>query len=113
MRLVDGGSRCAGRVEIKYQEEWRRLYSTNGYTWSMKTAAVVCRQLDCGSAVSTRGYRGDEDRRVWWFDSPCAGTESALRECGDVTGGDNSSSVIEVICSGNTHNVVIFTWGSW
>ena len=112
MRLVDGGSRCAGRVEIKYQEEWGQLSS--GYS-SMKYAAVVCRQLDCGSAVSTRGYRGDEDRPVWWFYSHgCAGTESALRECGYVRGGGRISSfVIEVICSGNTHNVVIFTWGSW
>ena len=79
----------------------------------MKHAAVVCRQLDCGSAVSTRGYDGDEDRPVWMYISRCAGTESALRECGDVERGFSSSSVIEVICSGNTHNVVIFTWGSW
>ena len=108
---MDGGSRCAGRVEIKDLEEWRQLSSE--FDWIMKHAAVVCRQLDCGSAVSTRRYDGDEDRRVWMFDSPCAGTESALRECGEVWGGDNSSSVTEVICSGNTHNVVTFTWGSW
>ena len=112
MRLVDGGSRCAGRVEIKDQEEWRQLIS--GFIWSMKTVAVVCRELDCGSAVSTRRYDGDEDRRVWWFYSRCAGTESALRECRHVRGrGRSSSSVIEVICSGNTHNVVTFIWGSW
>ena len=112
MRLVDGGSRCAGRVEIKHQEEWRRLDTWS--FWSMRDAAVVCRELDCGSAVSTRRYDGDEDRRVWWFDSRCAGTESALRECGGVMDrGRNTSYVIEVICSGNTHNVVTFTWGSW
>ena len=111
MRLVGGGSRCAGRVEVKHQEEWRQLYSWS--YWSMKHVAVVCRQLDCGSAVSTREYDGDEDRPVWWFDSDCTGTESDLRECGDVKRGPNSSYVIEVICSGNTHNVVTFTWGSW
>ena len=107
MRLVDEGSRCAGRVEIKHQEEWRQL---NSYIWNVKQAAVVCRQLDCGSAVSTREYDGAEDRPVWEFESDCAGTESALRECGRVSGERNTSSTVEVICSGNTHKVVSFTW---
>ena len=101
VRLVDGGSRCAGRVEIKHQEEWRQLYSR--FTWNMKTAAVVCRQLDCGSAVTTRGYDGDENRPVWEFESDCAGTESALWDCGHVREGVNTSYMVEVICSGNTH----------
>ncbi|XP_067118079.1 antigen WC1.1-like [Osmerus mordax] len=99
VRLLDGGSRCAGRVEMKHQEEWRQLF--NRFTWNMETAAVVCRQLECGSAVSTRGYDGDENRRhpAWWFESDCAGTESALRECGHLKGGVNSSSMVDVICS--------------
>ena len=101
VRLVDGGSCCAGRVEIKHQEEWRQLYSR--FTWNMKTAAVVCRQLDCGSAVTTRGYDGDENRPVWEFESDCAGTESALWDCGHVREGVNTSYMVEVICSGNTH----------
>ena len=129
VRLVDGGSRCAGRSEIKHQEEWRRPnsgYKWNmkqaavvcrqldcGSTWSIKHAAIVCRQLDCGSAVSTKVYDGDVDRPAWWLESDCAGTESALGECGYVSEGFNTSSIVEVICSGNTHNVVTFTWGSW
>ena len=102
MRLVDGGSRCAGRVEMKHKEEWRQLFSVS--TWSMKTAAVVCRELDCGSVVSIRRYDGDEYRPVWEFTSDCAGTESALRECG-LSGelGLHISTVREVICSGNTN----------
>ena len=101
MRLVDGGSRCAGRVEMKHQDEWRQLFSLSG--WSMKTAAVVCRQLDCGSVVSTRLYDGDEYRPVWVFTPDCAGTESALRECGELNKGLQVSTVREVICSGNTN----------
>ena len=111
MRLVDRGSRCAGIVELKYEEEWRQLEIRS--IWSIKHAAVVCRELDCGSAVSRRQYRGDEDRPAWGFSSRCAGTESALRECANGWNTFNTSSVTEVICSGNTHNVVTFTWGSW
>ncbi|XP_062334015.1 scavenger receptor cysteine-rich type 1 protein M130-like [Osmerus eperlanus] len=97
VRLVDGGSRCAGRVEIKHQEEWRQLKISS--IWSINHAAVVCRELDCGSAVSTRQYRGDEDRPLWEFSSHCAGTESALRECEYWRNKFNTSSVTEVICS--------------
>ena len=110
VRLVDGGSRCAGRVEIKQQEEWRQVIA--GPHWNMKTKAVVCRQLDCGSAVSTKRYDGDEDRPAWRLDLDCAGTESALGECGYVSERFNTFLIAEVICSGNTHNVVTFTWGS-
>ncbi|XP_067118088.1 scavenger receptor cysteine-rich type 1 protein M130-like [Osmerus mordax] len=111
VRLVDGGSRCAGRVEMKHQEEWRQLDSV--FTWSMKTAAVVCRQLDCGSAVSTRGYDGDEDRPAWVFGSSCYGTESALRECGEsVWRGSQTSHVWEVVCSESVRLVEGAGWCS-
>ena len=109
MRLMDGGSRCAGRVEIKHQEEWRLLYS---FIWNVKHAAVVCRQLDCGSVISTKIDVGDGDLPAWGFTSYCAGTESALRECGTVKEWVSTYAVMEVICSGNTHrsSVVTFTW---
>ena len=111
MRLVDRGSRCAGIVELKYEEEWRQLEIRS--IWSIKHAAVVCRELDCGSAVSTREYDGAEYLLAWEFVSNCAGTESALRECGHMKNTFNTYSFTEVICSGNTHNVVTFTWGCW
>ncbi|XP_045572292.1 deleted in malignant brain tumors 1 protein-like [Salmo salar] len=71
VRLVGGGSRCAGGVEWYDQGEWRTVGAED---WDV--AAVVCRQLGCGSTVSvlpgdtTRGFRVD-----------CYGSESSLREC--------------------------------
>ncbi|XP_029602295.1 deleted in malignant brain tumors 1 protein [Salmo trutta] len=88
VRLVGGGSRCAGGVEWFDQGEWR----TVGSDWDQRdVAAVVCRQLGCGSAVSvlpgnTTGAHG----------VVCDGTESALREC--VITFDRHSG-LTVICS--------------
>ena len=104
MRLVGGVSRCAGRVELHHQGEWRRLINHNEYStqpWVLKDAAVLCRQLDCGSAISTREDTGDEDYPVWRFKAKCVGSESALRQCGSVVQDDTEKVFHEVICSGN------------
>ena len=102
VRLVGGVSRCAGRVELLHQGQWRRLVSYFGTVWPLNDAAVVCRQLDCGSAVSTREVTGGEEHPVWWFKSDCTGSESTLMECGSVDEENYSNTVHEVICSGNT-----------
>uniref|UniRef100_A0A674C9I2 CD5 antigen-like n=2 Tax=Salmo trutta TaxID=8032 RepID=A0A674C9I2_SALTR len=75
VRLVGGGSRCAGRVE------WDKLGEGNmsavGYYWKLKAVAdVVCRQLGCRSTVST--LLGN---RTEGFEVHCDGPEDALREC--------------------------------
>ncbi|XP_045075494.1 deleted in malignant brain tumors 1 protein-like [Coregonus clupeaformis] len=74
VRLVGGGSRCAGGVERYNQGEWRTVGTVD---WKKEAvAAVVCRQLGCGSTVSvlpgniTRGFGVD-----------CSGSESSLRLC--------------------------------
>ncbi|XP_045074167.1 deleted in malignant brain tumors 1 protein-like [Coregonus clupeaformis] len=75
VRLVGGGSRCAGGVERYDQGEWRTVGADDRNKEAV--AAVVCRQLGCGSTVSvlpgntTRGFRVD-----------CSGSEPSLRECG-------------------------------
>ncbi|XP_061876067.1 scavenger receptor cysteine-rich type 1 protein M130-like [Colius striatus] len=47
LRLVGGGSRCAGRVEIFQHGTWGRVLSEQ---WDVAEARVVCRQLRCGEA---------------------------------------------------------------
>ncbi|KAE8285531.1 Scavenger receptor cysteine-rich type 1 protein M130 Soluble CD163 [Larimichthys crocea] len=96
VRLVGGHSRCAGTLELKLLGEWRPVsYSVSD--WTLKTAAVVCRDLDCGSAVSVEQRKESSDRSVWWIRSDCVHSGSALRDC--ATSSYSSSSILNLTCS--------------
>ncbi|XP_030256802.1 scavenger receptor cysteine-rich type 1 protein M130-like [Sparus aurata] len=95
VRLVGGSSRCAGALEVK-QGDWRPVYDSN---WTLTSAAVVCRELHCGSVVST-GLRNESTLKSAWEIRPdCVQSGSALRECVSPMW---SSFFLEVTCSGPT-----------
>ncbi|XP_071389013.1 scavenger receptor cysteine-rich type 1 protein M130-like [Centroberyx affinis] len=95
VRLVGGASRCAGGLEMKQHGDWRPVYDEY---WNLKSAALVCRQLDCGSAVSTGRRKDSSERSVWRIRSFCLQSGSTLRECVS-TGSDSSSSSLQITCS--------------
>ncbi|XP_061882180.1 scavenger receptor cysteine-rich type 1 protein M130-like isoform X2 [Entelurus aequoreus] len=96
LRLMEGGSQCAGRLEVKHVKEWRPVSYQNN--WSLKEAAVVCRQLECGLAVSTtKQDKTSQPEPVWHFYSDCDGSELALMDCGTVKN-QQSSRTVEVVC---------------
>ncbi|XP_067433181.1 uncharacterized protein [Thunnus thynnus] len=92
VRLVGGASRCAGTLEVK-RGEWRPV---EDYYWTLKAAAAACRDLDCGSAVSTGSRNEASDRSIWRISSDCVHSGSALRDCASSS---SSSSIVELTCS--------------
>lgn len=105
VRLVGKGNRCAGELRFKHEAEWRQLSKQR--TWSLKEAAVACRQLDCGSAVSVKNVRQrPKVLHVWSFYSDCDGSERALTDCGTVRKG-LSDFTTEVICSGENSTAFV------
>uniref|UniRef100_K7FIT9 Soluble scavenger receptor cysteine-rich domain-containing protein SSC5D n=1 Tax=Pelodiscus sinensis TaxID=13735 RepID=K7FIT9_PELSI len=104
LRLANGSSRCAGRVEVLHDQQWGTVCDDS---WDLTDAGVVCRQLGCGTALSAPGGarfgRGSE--RIWLDDVNCKGTEAALSECKSRPWGDhncNHGEDASAVCSGNS-----------
>ncbi|XP_068779593.1 deleted in malignant brain tumors 1 protein-like [Struthio camelus] len=102
LRLVNGPSRCAGRVEVLYAQQWGTVCDDN---WDIINAEVVCRQLSCGTALSapSSAYFGQGSDPIWLDDVNCRGTEAALSECSARPWGAHNCRHGEdagVVCSG-------------
>ncbi|XP_060112420.1 deleted in malignant brain tumors 1 protein-like [Heteronotia binoei] len=107
LRLVNGSSRCSGRVEIRppHSEQWGTVCDR---TWDKNDAEVVCRQLGCGKpgAILSGAHFGQGSGSIWIDDINCKGTEDAITECSANTQGNNNchhGQDVAVICSESSY----------
>ncbi|XP_031177501.1 scavenger receptor cysteine-rich type 1 protein M130-like isoform X1 [Sander lucioperca] len=101
LRLMNGTSRCSGRVEIYNDGQWGTVCDDR---WGMPEADVVCREMNCGSALSVhyKAFFGRGQDRVWLDDVECTGHEKALADCPHRGFGENDCDHNEdagVVCS--------------
>ncbi|XP_050961160.1 deleted in malignant brain tumors 1 protein-like [Labeo rohita] len=101
VRLVNGSSRCAGRVEVLHRGQWETVC---GVGWDLLDAAVVCRELDCGEPVDafSEAHFGPGSKPIWMKNAMCAGTETTLKKCGFLRSNDPNECLnknAQVICS--------------
>uniref|UniRef100_A0A8C2GDI6 SRCR domain-containing protein n=1 Tax=Cyprinus carpio TaxID=7962 RepID=A0A8C2GDI6_CYPCA len=99
VRLVNGTSYCAGRVEVLHRGQWGTVC---GLGWDLADAAVVCRELDCGEPVDALGdaHFGLGSRPVLMKIAICTGSESTLKKCGSIKLPDKClDKSAQVICS--------------
>ncbi|XP_068958306.1 scavenger receptor cysteine-rich type 1 protein M130-like [Petaurus breviceps papuanus] len=106
-RLVNGSSRCEGRVEVQVQGVWGAVCGSH---WDLANANVLCKQLDCGVAVSvpTGEHFGKAIGPVWVHTFHCLGTESHLETCPMTALGAplcSYANTASVNCSGNHWDV--------
>ncbi|XP_071375300.1 scavenger receptor cysteine-rich domain-containing protein DMBT1-like [Centroberyx affinis] len=78
VRLVNGSSRCSGRVEVYHGAVWIPLCDHN---WDLNDGHVICRYLDCGEAVTTQHNFGQGDSRTRLEVPRCSGDESSITQC--------------------------------
>uniref|UniRef100_A0A8C2ZDJ5 SRCR domain-containing protein n=1 Tax=Cyclopterus lumpus TaxID=8103 RepID=A0A8C2ZDJ5_CYCLU len=80
LQLVNGLSRCEGRVEVFYNNSWGTVCDDD---WDMVDANVVCRQLSCGvaTAVGSSSQFGQGSGLVLLDNVDCRGSEADLSQC--------------------------------
>ncbi|CAB1454842.1 unnamed protein product [Pleuronectes platessa] len=102
IRLV-GPSRCSGRLEVLHEDKWGTVCDDH---WRITNAVVVCRELDCGTALEVvkGAFFGMGKDEIWLDDVQCAGHESSILKCahrqlGESNCGHNED--VGIICSDN------------
>ncbi|KAM9853858.1 scavenger receptor cysteine-rich type 1 protein M130-like [Aulostomus maculatus] len=90
-RLTEGAGKCDGKLEMKYQDEWKPVAHR---MWNLQLTSVVCANLDCGSALSSRKTEYTIKSSLWVVSPACiASPQSCEMDY------QYSLSAVELTCS--------------
>ncbi|XP_075934607.1 CD5 antigen-like [Anarhichas minor] len=84
VRLVNGTSRCSGRLEVKSNQsnQSNQWWSSVCDDFDQQDAEVVCRELGCRAPSVLQGaLYGEVEAPMWTKEFQCGGHESALLDC--------------------------------
>ncbi|KAF5893072.1 scavenger receptor cysteine-rich type 10, partial [Clarias magur] len=124
IRLVGSGGDCAGRLEVFHSGSWGTVCNE---LWDIEDAQVVCRQLQCGVALSTHipAWFGPGTGSIWLNEVECEGNEASLWNCRSQLceeGECGHQEDVGVVCSefkelrlteGCEGNLEVFYNGTW
>lgn len=107
VRLVNGDSRCSGRVEILHDGQWGTVF---GDGWDLTDASVVCSEMGCGDAVQVLNgaHFGRGSGKIWMNDVDCSGSECTLKNCTSSVSDCDHDKDVGVICSSEDIIYIIF-----
>uniref|UniRef100_A0A671NIU5 Si:dkey-21h14.9 n=1 Tax=Sinocyclocheilus anshuiensis TaxID=1608454 RepID=A0A671NIU5_9TELE len=99
VHLVNGSDSCSGRVERQYFSKWGTVCDA---CWDMRAASVLCRQLNCGIAVSVVGSDCPEHSHECVTGFQCSGSEAHLGNCSSPqTLNCSSTQQLSITCRGS------------
>ncbi|XP_042265863.1 scavenger receptor cysteine-rich type 1 protein M130 isoform X3 [Thunnus maccoyii] len=102
VNLTDGPGKCAGRLEIKYDGQWKKV-SKN--LWAEENSDTVCKQLECGKAKeahSTEKFSAGSNQFLQ--KKVTCKKASKISECKIHDGTSSEKEAVGIICK--KHKVV-------
>uniref|UniRef100_A0A3B1J7I4 SRCR domain-containing protein n=1 Tax=Astyanax mexicanus TaxID=7994 RepID=A0A3B1J7I4_ASTMX len=126
IRLVGSGGDCAGRLEVFHSGSWGTV---SDELWDIEDTQVVCRQLQCGVALSdpvpVPARFGSGTGPIWLNEVECEGNEASLWNCRYQLCGEDEcghKDDVGVVCSeykeirlteGCEGNLEVYYNGTW
>ncbi|XP_049329383.1 scavenger receptor cysteine-rich type 1 protein M130-like [Astyanax mexicanus] len=114
IRLVGSGGDCAGRLEVFHSGSWGTV---SDEFWDIEDAQVVCRQLQCGVALSAPvpvpARFGSGTGPIWLNEVECEGNEVSLWNCRYQLCGEDEcghKDDVGVVCSENGNTLDLTNW---